>query len=77
MNSKSSPKIELQAIRMAIEWKNAFAMELQSAAQEAAEDCDVITVEHYRQALPIAASRVLGVIGIDAVETGITGRRFA
>ncbi len=58
-DSKSGPRIELEAARLAVEWKNLFAAELKSAAQQLASGSDLVTANHYRQALPNALSRVL------------------
>jgi hypothetical protein len=57
--SRRQPRIGLQAARAAIEWTHLFAQELNAAARQAAKDADLITVEHYRQALPIASAKVL------------------
>jgi hypothetical protein len=55
-------RIELQAAKMAIEWTSLFAHELAAAARQAAIDSELVTEEHYRQALPIAASRFLAAL---------------
>ena len=53
----TSPKIELRAARMAIEWEYRFAMELKQTAAEMANGLAVITQEHYQAALPLVLSR--------------------
>ena len=58
-DSQPNPRIGVEAARMAVEWKNLFARELQSAAQGLARGAELITVEHYRQAIPDAVSKVL------------------
>jgi hypothetical protein len=62
--AQSDPRIELQAARAAVEWKNLFAEELDVAARQIANGAELVTAEHYRQALPIATSRIL-----DAIES--------
>lgn len=59
MDSRSNARIEVEAARMAVELKHLFAAELQRAAQEMAQDAELVTVEHFRRAVPLAVSRVL------------------
>lgn len=59
LGTPSNGRIEVEAARMAIEWKNLFAKELQVAAQQLAKDSGLVTAEHLLQALPTATSRVL------------------
>jgi hypothetical protein len=67
-----NPVIELEAARIAIEWKSLFASELRVAARQLAKGSPRVTAEHYRQALPVAVAKVL-----QAVNTCSTGSRDA
>ena len=62
IEAQGNRAIELEAARLAIEWKNIFAAELQIAAQRLAKDSELVTTEHLLQALPIAAAKVLWVV---------------
>ncbi len=63
-SSQPDPRIELRAAKIAIKWANAFAEELDAAAREAAMDMDpdIVSEAHYKQALPLAAARLLAAI---------------
>lgn len=52
-------EIELQAARLAVEWQHLFAAQLMSAAEQVAHGSAMITVDHYREALPAALASVL------------------
>ena len=73
----SVPRIELQAAKTAIEWTNLFAQELDAAARGAAKESGLVTSDHYRQALPIATSRVLAAINSQNVEDHDVNSRAA
>ena len=77
IDGQSNPKIEVEAARMAIEWKNLFATELQLAAQQLAKGSELVTAEHYWQALPTATSRVLHVVKTHSTESANVQRRIA
>lgn len=59
MDRRSNARIEVNAARLAVEWKNLFAAELKRAAQDMAQGAEVVTVEHFRLAVPLAVSKVL------------------
>lgn len=50
-DGQGNPRIEVEAARMAVQWKNLFATELKSAAQQLANGSDLVTADHYRQAI--------------------------
>jgi hypothetical protein len=77
VDGHSSPRIELEAARLAIQWESLFATELKLAAQELANGSDLVTVDHYRQALPDAVSRVLHAAKTKLVESRNAPRRVA
>ena len=56
---QTSRRIEVAAARIAIEWKDEFATKLKRAAEQLATDGDLVTVDHYRQALPDVLSEML------------------
>jgi hypothetical protein len=72
-----SPRIEVEAARMAVRWKSLFATELRLAAQQLAKGSDLVTVDHYRQAVPHAVSRVLHTASTESVESANVPRRVA
>ena len=76
-DGQPNPRIEVQAARMAVEWKNLFAAELKSAAQQLAKGSDLVTVEHYRQAIPKAVSRVSQAAQTESLESADVQRRIA
>lgn len=69
--------IEVEAARMAVEWKNLFATELKLAAQQLAKGSDLVTANHYRQAIPDAVSRVLHAAKTESGEFANVQRRVA
>jgi hypothetical protein len=75
--SQSDPRIELRAAKTAIKWMNAFAEELDAAARHAAANSDLVSEEHYRQALPIATARLLAAIETNRTESGNAQQRVA
>jgi hypothetical protein len=77
MDGQSSPRIELAAARLAIEWEHLFATELKLAAQQLAKDCDLVTADHYRQAVPDAVSKVLHAAKTTLIESRNAQRRVA
>ena len=77
MDGQSKPRIEMEAARMAVEWKNLFAVELKSAAHYLAMGSDLVTKDHYRQAAPIAVSRLLQAVQEEPVESTNVKRRIA
>ena len=76
-DGQPNPRIEVEAARMAVQWKSLFATELRLAAQQLAEGSDLVTVDHYRQALPDAISRVLHAVKTQSVESANVQRRVA
>ena len=58
-DGQPNPRIGVEAARMAVQWKNLFAAELQLAAQGLARGSDLVTADHYRRAIPDAVSRLL------------------
>jgi hypothetical protein len=74
---QSSARIELKAARLAVEWKSLFATELELVAERLAENCDLVTADHYRQALPEAVSRLLHAVETQSVERHNAERRVA
>ena len=66
---ESGLRTELVAAKAAINWTNRFAELLHGAARQAAKDSELVTIEHYKQALPIAASRMMAAIEPDDVES--------
>ena len=77
VDGRSNLKIEVDAARIAIEWKNLFATELRLAARQLAKDSDLVTMEHYRQALPTATSRLLQIARTEATGSAHVQRRIA
>lgn len=77
VESRSIPRVELEAARLAVEWKNLFATELAIAAKQVAQGSDLITTDHYRQAVSTAISRVSQAIRTQSVETSHAQRRVA
>ena len=51
--------IEVEAARLAVEWKGLFAKELRRAAQELAAGATIVTPNHYRRALVSATVSVM------------------
>jgi hypothetical protein len=54
--------IELDAVKLGIEWKHRFAAELKAEAIKLAGPSSLVTVEHYRQAAPVAISTLLKIL---------------
>ncbi len=77
VEGRSSPRIDVEAVRLAVEWKNLFAHELKLAAQRLAAGCDLVTANHYRQAMPEAVSRVMHAAAATSVESHNAQRRVA
>jgi hypothetical protein len=61
--------IELKAAKAAINWTNLFADLLHAAARASAKDCELVTIEHFRRALPMAASQIVAAIESGNAET--------
>ena len=76
-DGQPNPRIEVEAARLAVEWKTLFATELKSAAQQLAKGSDLVTADHYRQAIPEAVSRVLHAVKTESVESANVQRRVA
>ena len=76
-DGQPNPRIEVTAARMAVEWKNLLGAELKLAAQQLAKGSDLVTVDHYRQAIPDAVSRVLHAAQTESVESANVQRRVA
>jgi len=76
-DGQPSPRIEVEAERVAVEWENLFATELKSAAQQLAAGSDLVTADHYRRAIPDAVSRVLHAANTESVESANVQRRVA
>ncbi len=77
MEGQSSLRIQVEAARLAVEWKDLFATELKVAAQRLANGADLVTANHYRQAVPDAVSKVLHVAKIPLGESCNVQRRVA
>lgn len=73
----TSPKTEVAAARLAIEWQYLFAAELRQAAKEAARGSHVITVDHYHKAFPVAVSSIVDAITGQLSETADEHRKIA
>ena len=71
------PRIDLKAAQMAVQWENLFGTELKLAAERLAKHSSLVTVEHYRQALPEAISRVLHAAETESIESADAQRRVA
>ena len=69
--------VELEAARLAVEWKHLFAAELRLAAQRLAIGAKVVTAEQYRSALATAIERVLEKASRPRVEPADVHRRIA
>ena len=69
--------VELEAARLAIEWKHLFATELRLAAQRLALGAKVVTSDQYRCALATALERVLENANKPRVEPADVHRRIA
>jgi hypothetical protein len=65
---ESGLRTELTAAKAAIDWTSLFAELLHRAARAAAKDGSLVTIEHYKQALPIAASGIVAAIESGDVE---------
>jgi hypothetical protein len=76
-DDQPNPRIAVEAVRMAVEWENIFATELKSAAQQLAKGSDLVTADHYRQAVPLAIARVLHATKTESVESANVQRRVA
>ncbi len=76
-DDQSSPRIELEAAHLVVEWKHLFAMELKSTAERIANGAAVITVDHYCQAVPAAVSAVLQAVKTKTDESANAHRRIA
>jgi hypothetical protein len=77
MDSQASPRIEAEAARLAIEWGDLFSTELKLAAQRLAKDSNLVTANHYRQALPDAISSVFLSVKTNLVESHNDQRQVA
>lgn len=64
--SKPAVDIELDAIRLEVEWTSLFTEALYAAAQELAAASGVVTSEHLRRALPTAISQMMQAITSDS-----------
>jgi Fe2+ or Zn2+ uptake regulation protein len=69
--------VELEAVRLAIEWKHLFATELRLAAQRLAVGAKVVSADQYRRALATALERVLENANSPRVEPADVYRRIA
>ena len=69
--------VELEAVRLAIEWKHLFATELRRAAEHLAAGAKVVTVDQYRRALATAVERVLENANGPRIEPADVHRRIA
>ena len=69
--------VELEAARLAIEWKHLFATELRVAAQRLAVGAKVVTADQYRSALATAIERVLENANRPREESADVHRRIA
>ncbi|HET6883785.1 MAG TPA: hypothetical protein VFI31_26770 [Pirellulales bacterium] len=69
--------VELEAVRLAIEWKHLFATELRLAAQRLAIGSNVVTSDQYRSALATALERVLENANKPRVKPADVHRRIA
>ena len=76
-DDQPSPRIAVEAERLAVEWEDLFATELKSAAQQLADGSDLVTADHYRRAIPDAVSRVLHAAKIESAESTNAQRRVA
>jgi len=56
---RNAVQIDLDAVKLGIEWKHRFAAELKAEAIKLAGLSSLVTVEHYRQAAPVAISTLL------------------
>jgi hypothetical protein len=69
--------VELEAARLAIEWKHLFATELRIAAQHQAKGAECVTADDYRRALTTATQRVLDTVNTRRIEPADVHRRSA
>lgn len=69
--------VELEAARLAIEWKHLFATELRIAAQQLAIGAQCVTADEYRRALATATQRVLDTVNTRQIEPANVRRRSA
>jgi hypothetical protein len=69
--------VELEAARLAIEWKHLFATELRIAAQDLAIGAECVTADDYRRALATATQRVLDKVNTRRIEPADVQRRSA
>lgn len=69
--------VDLEAARLAVEWKHLFATELRLAAQRLATGATTVTADQYRRALATAAERVLEKANSCRIEPADVHRRIA
>lgn len=62
-------RISREAAMLAIEWKAKFASELQNFALRAGQDSDIVTAEHFREAIPEALQAMLHSVDIETAPT--------
>lgn len=69
--------VELEAARLAIEWKQLFAAELHAAAQRLAIGAESVTAVQYRRALATATERLLEKVNAPQIGPADARRRIA
>lgn len=75
--SCSDLPVELEAAKLAIEWKHLFATELHIAAQRLAMGAELVTADQYRRALSTATERVLEKVNSPRTRPADVHRRIA
>ena len=69
--------VDVEAARLAVEWKELFAAELRLAARRLATGAELVTADHYRRALASATVSVLHTVNTHCMESADVERRIA
>jgi hypothetical protein len=69
--------VDLEAARLAVQWKELFAAELRLAAQRLAAGTELVTADHYRRALASATVNILQTVNTCSGESVDVRRRIA
>jgi hypothetical protein len=69
--------VDLEAARLAVEWKERFAVELGVAARLVATGAEIVTADHFRSALASATAAVLHTANKHLTESANVHRRIA
>lgn len=73
----SDPRIEVAAVQLAVELKSRLAAELKLAAMGLADGAEILTADHYRQAIPVALTKLLHSLDTELESASNARRRVA